>query len=131
MAFVGDTLFMPDFGTARCDFPDGDAAQLYQSIQKILSLPDSTKLYMCHDYMPKGRELMWQTSVLEQKQNNIHINQNINKEEYVNMRTARDEKLSMPKLILPALQVNIKAGKLPQQSEDGQCFLRLPVRFSE
>jgi glyoxylase-like metal-dependent hydrolase (beta-lactamase superfamily II) len=130
MAFVGDTLFMPDFGTARCDFPGGDATQLYHSIQRILSLPEDTTLYMCHDYMPNGRELMWQTTVLEQKQNNIHINQKVTQEDYIKMRTERDKELSAPKLILPALQVNIKAGKLPENKNRKNCFLKIPLSFS-
>ena len=126
-AFVGDTLFMPDFGTARCDFPGGDARMLYQSLQKTLSLPPETKLYMCHDYMPGGRELQWQTTVSAQKQNNIHIHDGIGEEEYVKMRTERDQQLSVPKLILPALQINIRAGRLPQSSEQGSQFLKLPI----
>ncbi|MDH5432506.1 MAG: MBL fold metallo-hydrolase [Gammaproteobacteria bacterium] len=126
-AFVGDTLFMPDYGTARCDFPGGDARQLYQSIQKILSLPDNTRLFMCHDYMPNGREMQWQTTVADQKANNIHINQDVNEKEFVNMREERDKTLSMPKLILPALQVNIRAGELPETSEKGSIFLKIPL----
>jgi glyoxylase-like metal-dependent hydrolase (beta-lactamase superfamily II) len=131
MAFVGDTLFMPDYGTARCDFPGGDAAELYHSIQKLLSLPDKTRLHMCHDYMPNGRELKWQTNVLDQKANNIHINQNITKEEFIEMRVERDKTLSVPKLILPALQVNIKAGKLPAKNNKNKCFLKIPLSFAK
>lgn len=130
-AFVGDTLFMPDFGTARCDFPSGDARTLYQSIQKTLSLPDETQLFMCHDYMPGGRELKWQTSVAEQKASNIHINDYISEEAFVEMRTNRDKELNVPKLILPALQFNIRAGRLPEASSTGVSFLKLPInKFS-
>jgi len=126
-AFVGDTIFMPDFGTSRCDFPGGDAAQLYQSIQKIYALGDDTQLYMCHDYRPGGRELKWKISVAEQKQTNKHINQEVSEQDFVKMRTERDQQLSVPKLILPALQVNIKAGRLPLDPESGTSFLRLPL----
>lgn len=126
-AFVGDTLFMPDFGTSRCDFPGGDAALLYQSIQKILALPDDTNLLMCHDYMPNGRELKWQTTVGEQKQSNIHIHHGVTEAEYIKMRTERDSELKVPKLILPALQVNIKAGRLPTANDNGGSFLKLPL----
>lgn len=126
-AFVGDTIFMPDFGTARCDFPNGDARQLYQSIQKILALPPETQLFMCHDYMPGGRELKWQSSVAEQKAHNIHVNDNISEDDFVKMRTERDAKLSVPKLILPALQVNIKAGRLPPADKQGERYLKLPL----
>jgi len=118
---------MPDFGTARCDFPDGSAAQLYHSIQKTLALPDETKLYMCHDYMPNGRELKNETTVAEQKQNNIHIHSGISEAEFIKLRTERDEQLSVPKLILPALQVNIRAGKLPEADASGAQFLKLPI----
>lgn len=126
-AFVGDTLFMPDFGTARCDFPGGNAEQLFYSIKKILSLPDTTKLFMCHDYMPKGRELKWQTTVKEQKTSNIHINDQVSLDEFVTMRTKRDAQLSVPKLILPALQINIKAGQLPNEEDSGDRFIKLPI----
>ena len=126
-AFVGDTLFMPDFGTARCDFPAGDARTLYQSIQKTLSLPGETRLFMCHDYMPGGRELRWQTSVAEQKADNIHINDSVSEDSFVAMRTTRDKQLGVPKLILPALQINIRAGRLPRAGESGVSFLKLPI----
>lgn len=126
-AFVGDTLFMPDFGTARCDFPGGDASQLYQSIQKILALPEETQLFMCHDYKPGGRELQWQTSVKAQKENNIHIHQGVSESDYVKMRTERDAQLSVPKLILPSLQVNIRAGRLPEADKNAKQFLKLPL----
>ena len=113
------------------DFPGGNVAQLYQSIQKILSLPDETNLYMCHDYMPNGRELKWQTTVLEQKQENIHTHQGINKKDQVRMRTERDKALSVSKLILPALQVNMRAGRLPNKAEPGNQFLKIPFSISE
>lgn len=126
-AFVGDTIFMPDFGTARCDFPNGDARQLYRSIQKILALPPETKLMMCHDYMPGGRELKWQCTVAEQKTDNIHVNDQVTEDEFVKMRTARDAQLSVPKLILPALQINIKAGRLPNADSKGKRYIKLPI----
>ena len=126
-AFVGDTIFMPDFGTARCDFPGGNAAQLYQSLQRTLSLPADTRLFMCHDYMPGGRELAWESTVAEQKANNIHIKSSVTEAEFVKMRTQRDEQLPVPKLILPALQINIRAGKLPKESESGTRFIKLPL----
>ncbi len=126
-AFVGDTLFMPDFGTARCDFPSGDPRQLFQSIQKILALPGNTQLYMCHDYMPGGRELKWQTSVTEQKQSNIHIHDGVTEAAYVEMRTNRDAQLSVPKLILPALQVNIRAGQIAKEESTGLQYLKFPI----
>lgn len=127
-AFVGDTLFMPDSGTARADFPGGDARTLYQSIQLILSLPDSTRLFMCHDYQPGGRELKWETSVAEQKNQNIHVREQISEQEFVALRSARDKTLSMPKLILPSIQVNMRAGNLPEQipGENG-VFLKVPI----
>jgi glyoxylase-like metal-dependent hydrolase (beta-lactamase superfamily II) len=126
-AFVGDTLFMPDFGTARCDFPGGDARQLYRSIKRTLALPDATKLYMCHDYQPGGRDLQWRTTVGEQKIQNIHIHQGISEQDFVAMRTERDKQLAVPKLILPALQINIRAGRLPEPDKDGNQFLKLPL----
>ncbi|WP_185964587.1 MBL fold metallo-hydrolase [Aliikangiella marina] len=126
-AFVGDTLFMPDYGTARCDFPAGDAQTLYQSIQKTLALAADTRLFMCHDYMPGGRELQWVTTVAEQKAKNIHINDTISETAFVEMRTTRDQQLSVPKLILPALQINMRAGRLPEPSSSGVSFLKLPI----
>lgn len=125
--FVGDTIFMPDFGTARCDFPGGDAKQLYHSLQKILSLPDETRMFMCHDYMPGGRDLRWETSVGEQKNSNIHIKSGTQEAEFVKMRTERDAQLPVPKLILPSLQVNIRAGQLPEAEESGTRFIKLPL----
>lgn len=127
LAFVGDTLFMPDYGTARCDFPDGDAGLLYRSIQRILSLPEETQLMMCHDYMPGGRELRWQSTVKEQKASNVHINDKVTEAEYIAMRNERDSLLTPPKLILASLQVNIRAGRLPEASQEGTHFLKLPL----
>ena len=125
--FVGDTLFMPDGGTARADFPGGDARTLYQSIQKILTLPDDTRLFVCHDYMPGGREVAWQTTVAEQKQKNIHIGGGISEDEFVDMREARDASLSMPRLIMPSIQVNMRAGHLPPGEDNGEVYLKVPV----
>lgn len=126
--FVGDTLFMPDFGTARCDFPGGDAAVLFQSIRKILSLPDDARIFTCHDYLPEGRSsYMSESSVAQQKQSNIHVGAGIAEDEFVEMRKARDAKLAAPKLLLPSLQVNIRAGTLPPAEKSGAVFLRLPV----
>ncbi len=126
-AFVGDTLFMPDFGTARCDFPGGSAEQLWESIQKVLSLPDETRLFMCHDYKAPGRdEFAWETTVAEEKAKNLHI-AGKTKEEFVQMRTERDAKLGMPQLIIPSIQVNMRAGHMPPPDEDGQVYLKTPV----
>ncbi|WP_050603270.1 MBL fold metallo-hydrolase [Ruegeria sp. 6PALISEP08] len=127
-AFVGDTLFMPDFGTARCDFPGGSSATLYESIQKILTLPDETRIYVGHDYKAPGREeYAWETTVGEQKALNVHIGQGCSIEEFVEMRDARDATLAMPRLILPSLQVNMRAGQMPPADEEGDVFLKLPV----
>ncbi|VAV90021.1 MBL-fold metallo-hydrolase superfamily, partial [hydrothermal vent metagenome] len=127
-AFVGDTLFMPDFGSARCDFPGGDAATLFRSIQKILALPGDTRIFTCHDYLPEGRnEYAWESTVAEQKRSNIHVHDGISADEFITMRETRDAKLSAPKLILPSLQVNIRAGTLPPAEKSGTTFLRLPV----
>ena len=126
--FVGDTLFMPDFGTARCDFPGGDAATLYRSIQKIYALPDETRLFMCHDYMAPGREhFAWETTVGEQKAGNIHIKAGTSEADFVKMRTERDATLSMPTLILPSVQVNMRAGHLPEPAENGRRYLKIPL----
>ena len=125
--FVGDTLFMPDGGTARADFPGGDARTLYRSIKRILALPDSTRLYMCHDYAPNDREILWQTSVAEQRANNIHVNDSISEQQFVRIREARDATLDMPRLIIPSLQVNMKAGALPAPDEAGRRFLKVPL----
>ena len=127
-AFIGDTLFMPDFGTARADFPGGSATDLYHSIQKILALPDDTTLYLCHDYKAPGRdEFCWQTTVAEQKANNVHVGGGKTEEEFVSFRTARDAQLSMPKLIIPSIQVNMRAGQLPPAEEDGEVYLKVPI----
>lgn len=127
-AFVGDTLFMPDAGTARTDFPGGDARTLYQSIQRILALPDETRIFICHDYQPDGRELKHQTSVAEQKASNIHINQTISEDDFVAMRETRDSSLDMPRLILPSLQVNMRAGHFPEAEENETVYLKTPVK---
>jgi glyoxylase-like metal-dependent hydrolase (beta-lactamase superfamily II) len=127
-AFVGDTLFMPDFGSARCDFPGGNAPQLYDSIQKIFGLPAETRLYMCHDYKAPGRdEFSWETSVREQRENNIHINDKVSKEQFVEMREGRDVQLGMPKLLLPSIQVNIRAGELPAAEDNDIRYLKIPI----
>ena len=127
-AFVGDTLFMPDFGTARTDFPGGSAPQLYQSIQRILALPAATRLFMCHDYKAPGRdEYAWETSVAEQRESNIHINDKVSEADFVSMREARDKQLGMPKLLLPSIQVNIRAGQLPEAEDNGVAYLKIPV----
>ena len=127
-AFIGDTLFMPDFGTARADFPGGSARDLYKSIQKILSLPDETRLFLCHDYKAPGRdEFCWETTVAEEKINNIHVGGGKSEEEFVAFRTARDAQLPMPKLIIPSIQVNMRAGKMPPAEFDGQVYLKVPI----
>ncbi len=127
-AFVGDTLFMPDFGTARCDFPGGSAEMLWESIQKVLSLPDETRLFLCHDYKAPGRdEFAWETTVAEQKARNIHVGGAKTKEEFVKMRTERDAKLNMPKLIIPSIQVNMRAGHMPPAEGNGKVYLKVPV----
>jgi glyoxylase-like metal-dependent hydrolase (beta-lactamase superfamily II) len=125
-AFVGDTLFMPDGGSARADFPGGDAATLYDSIQKVLSLPEETRLFMCHDYGPNGRDIQWETTVGEEKAHNIHVGGGKTKEEFVKFRTERDAQLDMPKLIIPSLQVNMRAGQVPKD-HDGRPMLKVPV----
>ncbi len=127
-AFVGDTLFMPDFGTARTDFPGGDAGMLYDSIQRILALPGDTRLFMCHDYKAPGRdEFAWETSVAEQREANVHINRNVSRDEFVAMREGRDAELGMPKLILPSIQVNVRAGQLPEAEANGVRYLKIPL----
>ena len=127
-AFVGDTLFMPDFGTARCDFPGGSAEDLYQSIQKILSLPDETRIFVGHDYKAPGRdEYAWETTVGEQKAMNVHIGEGRPLEEFVSMRQARDAKLGMPRLILPSLQTNMRAGNLPEAEDNGTSYFKVPI----
>jgi glyoxylase-like metal-dependent hydrolase (beta-lactamase superfamily II) len=127
-AFVGDTLFMPDYGTARTDFPGGDAGMLYDSIQKILSLPGSTRLFMCHDYKAPGREeFAWETSVDEQRHANVHVKSGMSREEFVAMREGRDAQLGMPKLILPSIQVNVRAGRFPDPETNGVSYLKIPL----
>ena len=127
-AFVGDTLFMPDFGTARCDFPGGSARQLWQSIQKILSLPDETRIFTCHDYKAPGRdEFQWESTVGEQKARNKHIGGDASEESFVEMRETRDAELSLPKLIIPSIQVNMRGGKMPPAEGDGNVYLKVPV----
>lgn len=127
VAFVGDTLFMPDVGTARCDFPGGSAHQMYLSIRKLLSLPETTRLFMCHDYPPDARAPAWETTVAEQRQKNIHVRDGIEEGEFIKMRTGRDATLDMPTLILPSLQVNIRAGELPAPEDNGVRYLKIPL----
>ena len=128
MAFVGDTLFMPDYGTARADFPGGDAATLYQSIRKILALPPQTRIFVGHDYLPQSRNtFIWETTVAEERARNVHVHDGITEDDFVEMREARDRTLAAPRLILPSLQVNIRAGALPPAEADGQVYLKLPV----
>ncbi|MDQ7247547.1 MBL fold metallo-hydrolase [Dongia sedimenti] len=127
-AFVGDTLFMPDYGTARCDFPGGDAAVLYRSIHKLFALPSETRIFLCHDYKAPGRdEHRWETTVAEQRAKNVHIHDGVSEDEFVAMRTSRDKTLSMPKLILPSVQINMRAGTLPEPESNGVRYLKLPV----
>jgi glyoxylase-like metal-dependent hydrolase (beta-lactamase superfamily II) len=126
-AFVGDTLFMPDGGSARADFPGGDARTLYRSIQRVLALPPQTRLFMCHDYGPNGRDIRWETTVAEQREHNIHVRDGITEDEFVRTREARDRTLDMPKLIIPSLQVNMKAGELPAPDASGKRFLKVPL----
>jgi len=126
-AFVGDTLFMPDGGTARADFPGGDARQLYGSIKKVLSLPSEMRLFMCHDYAPGGREIRWETTVAEERESNIHVRDSVSEDEFVKLREERDATLDMPRLIIPSLQVNIRAGNLPEPETNGTRFLKVPL----
>ena len=125
--FVGDTLFMPDGGTARADFPGGDARTLYRSIRKILDLPADTRMFVCHDYAPNGRSFVWETTVGEQRKNNIHIGGDATEDEFVTMREARDATLAMPRLIMPSIQVNMRAGHMPPSEDNGQTYLKVPV----
>jgi glyoxylase-like metal-dependent hydrolase (beta-lactamase superfamily II) len=126
-AFVGDTLFMPDYGTARCDFPGGDARTLFRSINKVLSLPPQTLLYMCHDYQPGGREVQFVSTVAEEREKNIHVRNGISEEEFVAMRRARDATLDMPTLILPSVQINMRAGALPEPEANGTRYIKIPI----
>lgn len=126
--FVGDTLFMPDYGTARCDFPGGNAATLYQSVQKLFALPDDTRMFLCHDYTADGRDkFIWETTVGIQKASNIHIHQGVSEREFVKMRNGRDKTLGLPKLILPSIQMNMRAGELPPPEDDGHHYLKIPI----
>lgn len=127
-AFVGDTLFMPDYGTARADFPGGDAAMLFRSIQKVLSLPDNTRLFMCHDYLAPGREeYAWETTVADERDHNVHVGKGVSEADFVAMRTARDKTLAMPRLLLPSVQVNMRAGHLPPKEDNGVSYLKIPI----
>lgn len=129
-AFVGDTLFMPDYGTARCDFPGGDARALYRSVQKILALPDATRLFLCHDYKAPGRETYChETTVAEQRQHNVHVHEGISEDDFVRMRAERDATLGMPVLILPSVQVNMRAGEMPPAEDNGQVYLKVPINL--
>jgi glyoxylase-like metal-dependent hydrolase (beta-lactamase superfamily II) len=127
--FVGDTLFPPDVGTARCDFPGGDASTLYKSIKKILSYPDSTNLYMCHDYPPTDRQVIDKTTVREQRENNIHIHDGVTEDQFVQMRKARDATLEVPVLLLPSIQVNIRAGTMPPKEDNGTSYMKIPINL--
>lgn len=127
-AFVGDTLFMPDYGTARCDFPGGDARTLYRSIQKVLALPEQTRLFLCHDYKAPGRDTyQHETSVAEQRAANVHVHEGISEDAFVKMRSERDATLGMPKLIIPSVQVNMRAGEMPPAEDNGQVYLKVPI----
>ncbi|HEX4889086.1 MAG TPA: MBL fold metallo-hydrolase [Alphaproteobacteria bacterium] len=129
-AFIGDTLFMPDYGTARADFPGGDARDLYRSIRKILALPDTTRLFLCHDYQtPERKQFVWETTVAAQKSGNVHVHDGISEEDFVKMRTARDATLNMPALILPSVQINMRAGHFPEPESNGVSYLKLPVNY--
>ena len=126
--FVGDTLFMPDYGTARCDFPGGDAGTLYDSIQKLFELADETRVFLCHDYKAPGRdEIVWETTIGEEKRSNIHVGAGKTRQEFIEMREARDATLAMPKLILPSVQINMRAGDMPPPEENGQRYMKLPI----
>ena len=128
--FVGDTLFMPDYGTARCDFPGGDARTLYRSIKKLLALPDQTRMFLCHDYLPEGRqEFIWETTVGEQREHNIHVHEGSHEDDFVSMRERRDATLDMPRLILPSVQVNMRAGHLPAAEDNGVQYLKIPLNM--
>ena len=126
--FVGDTLFMPDGGTARADFPGGDARTLYQSIKKILEMPDETRMFVCHDYAPNGREFLWETTVGAQRADNIHVGNNVSEDSFVEMREKRDATLAMPRLIMPSIQVNMRAGHMPNAEENGSIYLKVPIQ---
>ena len=126
--FVGDTIFMPDFGTARCDFPGGDAGTLYDSIQMLFALPDQTRMFLCHDYKAPGRDTyVWETTVGEQKRANIHVRDGLTREDFIAMREARDATLSMPRLILPSVQINMRAGEMPPEEDNGKSYMKVPI----
>ena len=126
--FIGDTLFMPDYGSARCDFPGGDAGTLYESVQRIYQLPGKTRLFLCHDYKTKNRNYYkWETTVNEQKEKNIHLNNSVDKQTFIEMRTKRDKTLKAPKLLLPSIQVNMRAGRLPKAENNGKHYLKIPI----
>lgn len=126
--FVGDTLFMPDFGSARCDFPGGDAGTLYDSVQKLYQLPDETRMFLCHDYKAPGRDhYAWETTVGEQKRSNIHLNASVTREDFIKMRTERDKTLALPKLIMPSIQVNMRAGRMPPPEDNGVSYIKIPL----
>ena len=126
--FVGDTLFMPDFGSARCDFPGGDAGTLYDSVQKLYALPDETRIFVCHDYKAEGRDhYAWETTVGEQKRSNKHLHEGVSRDEFIKMRTERDRTLSLPKLIMPSIQVNMRAGRMPPPEENGVSYIKIPL----
>jgi glyoxylase-like metal-dependent hydrolase (beta-lactamase superfamily II) len=126
-AFVGDTLFMPDGGSARADFPGGDARMLYRSIKRVLELPDDMRLFICHDYGPNGRDIKWETRVADERKHNIHVRDGVTEDEFVAMREARDKTLEMPKLIIPSLQINMRAGRMPPKDDKGKVFLKVPI----
>ncbi|UIP07826.1 MBL fold metallo-hydrolase [Erythrobacter sp. SDW2] len=127
-AFIGDTMFMPDYGTARADFPGGDAGQLYRSIRRLLSLPGETRLFLCHDYKAPGRDVFaWETTVSQQREGNVHVRDGVNEDEFVAMRTSRDKTLAMPNLIMPSVQVNIRGGHLPEPEDNGVSYIKIPV----
>ena len=128
-AFVGDTLFMPDYGSARCDFPGGDAATLYRSIHKVLALPAHTRLHLCHDYLPGGRPAQWESTVAQQRADNIHVHDGVSESAFVQMRTARDKTLGMPTLMLPSVQVNARAGHFPPAEDNGVVYLKIPLNM--
>ncbi len=126
-AFVGDTLFMPDGGTARADFPGGDARELYRSIKKVLALPAETRLFICHDYAPNGRDIRWETTIADERAHNIHVRDGISEDDFVALRQARDATLGAPKLIIPSLQINMRGGRLPEPDESGKRFVKVPL----
>lgn len=127
-AFIGDTLFMPDFGTARADFPGGDARQLYRSIRRLLSLPRETRLFLCHDYKAPGRDwFAWETTIGAQRDSNLHVHDGVSEDEFVEMRTKRDATLSLPNLIMPSVQINMRGGRLPEPEENGTRYIKIPL----